>query len=254
MVMLDYLQVKAFLCFFILFYLLIKNKGVKTSENKYTTPVISLHTYNKARNVITRTNTTLGATNQGNMYHSGQSSSTNTDKKATEEKVRCIPVEDIISVSYSTDIKEQSDTFETIQERARAPKAKLNCCGQIKKCLRETYCCCPKCPCAICKPPPEEKPQYDTNRRQNVTAKQMILVEIKCISYSKIHIPSHVQVLPNDEKMKFYKENFDVDTIEFYLVNNDETDRNNFDAKRNQAEALSRVIVQLRNMVFYFFH
>ncbi len=229
-----------------------KIKGVKTTESSYSTPIISLHTYTKAQNAITRTNTILGATNQGNISHSGPSSSTNTKKETTKEKVRCIPIEDIISVTYSTDSKEQYETLETTQERARAPKGKLGCCGSIKKCLRETYCCCPKCPCDICKPPKEEAPKYDRNRRQNMTANRMILVEIKCIPYSNIHIPSYVQVLPDDQKMKFYKENFDVDTIEFYLFNNNETDKNNFDAKRNEADALSRVILQLRNMVFYF--
>jgi hypothetical protein len=218
-----------------------------------------LHTYDKARKVITRTKTTLDVTTPGdnrsnvNVSHSGPSSSINTDKQETDEKVRCIPVEDIISVSYSTDVKKEYEIFETTQERARAQKGKLGCCAQTKNCLRQTFCCCPKCPCKICKPPPKEIPQYDTNRRQNMTANRMVVIEMKCIRYTNIHIPSYVQVLPNDEKINFYKKYFDVDTIEFYLVNNTETDENQFKAKCHEAEEFSRTIVQLRNMVIDFF-
>jgi len=114
----------------------------------------------------------------------------------------CKPVEDIISIEYSTDIKKEFETFETIRERPRPPSPKLKCCGQVKRCLRKTFCRCPSCPCKKCKPPPEERPQFDTNTTQNVIAKRMILIETKYIQYSNIDIPTHVQVLPNDEKAK----------------------------------------------------
>jgi hypothetical protein len=71
---------------------------VKTSNNNYSSPIISLHTYTKDRKVITRTKTTIDPnsleTNSSNLTrsHPVPSSSTNTDKRETEEKVRCIPV------------------------------------------------------------------------------------------------------------------------------------------------------------------
>jgi hypothetical protein len=169
-----------------------------------------------------RQRTTLDVTTAGynqsneNIFHSGPSSSNKTDKQATEEKVRCIPVEDIISVSYSTDVKIERETLETKQERARATKGKLGCCAATKQCLRETFCRCPKCPCKVCKPPPEEKPQYDTNTRQNTTAKRMILIEMKCIRYTNIHIPTHVQVLPDDKKIIFTKNILELRLFNFF--------------------------------------
>ena len=233
-------------------------QGVKTSENKYSSPIISLHTYNKAQKVIIRTtkDVTIAGSNPSNpsASHQGPSSSTNTDRQEIEEKVLCIPVEDIISVSYSADVKKEYQTFETTQERPRAPKAKLGCCGRMKQCLRETFCCCPACLCKVCKPLPVEQPQYDTNQIRNVTATRMILIEMKCIRHTNIHIPSHVQVLSSEKRLKFYEDKFLVDPIEFYLVNNSEAEGENFEAKRNEAEDLSRVVVQLRNMVFEFFY
>ncbi len=77
----------------------------------------------------------------------------------------------------------------------------------------------------------------------------MILIEMKYIRYTNIHIPSHVQVLSNEEKLGFFKEYFDVEPIEFYLVNNTETEGDNFETKRQEASDLIRTIVQLRNMV-----
>jgi hypothetical protein len=166
----------------------------------------------------------------------------------------CTPVEDIISIEYSTDIKKECETFEIIRERAQPSPPKLKSCGQVKQCLRKTFCCCPSCPCKKCKPSPEERPQFDTNTTQNVIAKRMILIEMKCIQHSNIDIPTHVQVLPNDEKAKFYTNNFKIDDhIQFYAVNNDEAEQNNFEAKRNQAENFCRIIVQLRNMAIIVF-
>jgi len=83
----------------------------------------------------------------------------------------------------------------------------------------------------------------------------MILIEMKCIRHTNIHIPSYFQVLPNEKRLEFFEENFHVDSIEFYLVNNKETEENDFEAKRHEADDLIRVIVQLRNMVTGFsFH
>jgi hypothetical protein len=194
--------------------------------------------------------TTVSA--NGNISHLGPSSSTNIDKQAIEKQVRCIPIEDIISIRYSTDVKKEYQTSETRQERVRPPKPKLGCWGQFKACIRENCCCCPSCPCQVCKPIPEEKPQYDTFTQQNVTANRMILIEMQCIHHSNIDIPTHVRVLPEDEKQKFYTENFNVEPIYFYLVNNNETEQNDFQKKSYEAEKLCRIVVQLRNMVDLF--
>ena len=228
-------------------FILKPSKGVKTTDNNYSSPVISLHTHVKDRKVTTRTKATFNPTSQG------PSSSTKNDKQETEEKVRCIPVEDIISISYKTDVKKEYQTFETTVERARSAKPELTCCGKTKKCFIETFCSC--CPCDCCKPPPEEGPKYDTNTTRNETANRRILIEMKCVRHTNIHIPTHVQILPDEQKLKFYKENFQIDTIEFYLVNNTDTGgANDFETKRQQADDLIRTVVQLRNMVsrFYF--
>jgi hypothetical protein len=80
----------------------------------------------------------------------------------------------------------------------------------------------------------------------------MILIEMQCIHHSNIDIPTHVRVLPEDEKQKFYTENFNVEPIYFYLVNNNETEQNDFQKKSYEAEKLCRIVVQLRNMVDLF--
>lgn len=197
---------------------------------------------------MTRNNGTTTGTNPPN-----QSTSVNTVKKNFTEKVQSIPVENIISAEYSTDVKEETQTHKTVKERLRPSKPKLGCCGRMKKSLKETFCCCPICPCVVCQPEPVEKPKYDTNEEETKTSERMILIKMKYIRYTNIHIPTHVQVLSNDEKAKFYNDNFKVDTIEFYLVNNIETDGNRFDVKRNEAEKFIRIITQLRNMVCHSF-
>jgi hypothetical protein len=267
MVILNYSQVKHFQYSIIISYSLNQSTGVKTSDNKYTTPVIALHMYTKEQKVTTQTKTTFNAptskTGRQNSFvpHSAPSSSTNLDKQEKEEKVRCIPIEDIISIEYSTEVKKEYATFETKQERQRSPKAKLGCWGLFQQCLREkcSCCCCPDCICDCCptcmhnccKTPPDEAPKYDTNTRRHVTANRMILIEMKCIQHSNIDIPTHVNVLPTDEKHKFYTENFNVDPIYFYLVNNTEPDQNDFQKKSSEAERFIRVVVQLRKMVVF---
>jgi hypothetical protein len=54
---------------------------------------------------------------------------------------------------------------------------------------------------------------------------------------------------PTKKNSDFFKEYFDVDSIEFYLVNNTETEGDNFETKRQEASDLIRTVVQLRNMV-----
>ena len=195
-------------------------------------------------------NPTTVASNE-NISHLGPSSSTNIDKQAIEKQVRCLPIEDIISIGYSTEVKKEYETSETRQERVRPLKPKLGCCGKFKECIRENFCCCPSCPCKICKPISEEKPQYDTFTKRNVTANRMILIEMKCIQHSNIDIPTHVRVLPADEKQKFYTENFNVETIYLYLVNNNETEQN--DSQKNLMKQKNFVGLLYNFEIWYIF-
>lgn len=231
--------------------------GVKIGENKFSSPVVSLHTFkinNRRSNQDVAGLTVADPGDNGTKlptYHVDSITTTNFRKEDRDEKVRCIPVEDILSISFSTDVKKEYKTIETIKERVRPPKPPLGCCGRMKKSIKETCCCCPSFPCEICQPEEPEKPEYDRSDRTEVKASRLILVEMKYIRHSNIHIPSHVQVLPDDKRIQFYKENFFTDTIYFFLINQTDAnpDENRFDVQRQEAERLIRVVVQLRNMV-----
>lgn len=231
--------------------------GVKIGENKYSSPVISLHTF-KANN--RRSNQDVADLRLENPEQEGSQlptyrvsslTTTNVRNEDRDEKVRCIPVEDILSFTFSTDVKKEYKTTETVKERPRPPKPELSCCGRMKKSIKEACCCCPSFPCEICQPEKPEELQYDRSNQTDVKASRLILMEMRYVRHSNVHIPSHIQVLPDDKKLQFYKENFFTDTIYFFLINQTdaEADENRFDVQRQEAERLIRVVVQLRNMV-----
>ena len=230
---------------------------MKIGENKFSSPVISLHTFKINNRRSNQDVPGLTLTDPGDngaklpTYQADSFTTTSTRKEDMDEKVRCIPVEDILSISFSTDVKKEYKTIDITKKRPPTPKSPLGCCGQMKKSIKETCCCCPSFPCEICQPEEPEKPKYDTSSRTEVKASRMILIEMKYIRHSNVHIPSHVQVLPDDKRLQFYKENFFTDTIYFFLINQTDAnpDENRFDVQRQEAERLIRVVVQLRNMV-----
>ena len=207
-----------------------------------------MHTYNRGQKQI-HGNTTASTTTTTPNVILGSATSSNVRKQETDEKVRCIPIEDIISISYSTDVKKEFETIETKRERPPTPKAKLSCCGRVKECCVETCCRFECCPCKCCRRPPPKQPRIDTTTKQNVTAKRMILIEMRFVRYTNIHIPSHIEALSEQKKKDFIAENFHTDKIEFYLVNNTDKVDDDVTLKSQQAEELICLVTQLRNMV-----
>ena len=72
----------------------------------------------------------------------GVKSSNNVDNQHIEEVVVVIPVEDILSINFSTNIKKEVETTRVTDDRALASSRKLDCCDRLLKRCRNMFCCC----------------------------------------------------------------------------------------------------------------
>lgn len=156
-----------------------------------------------------------------------------------EEEIQCIPIESIISIKYTGEIKKElTEQMHAVLEKT-TPK-KLSCCGKFNQ-----WCCC-------CK---TSKNQIHADTGQTISkivdekGERVILMTIEYIRYNHINTPSYLNALPSRDAIAFYKEHFHTDVLKFYLLNNHDFDRTNFDVKRAQGAALCRLVTQLKAMV-----
>ncbi|CAF1021376.1 unnamed protein product [Adineta ricciae] len=117
--------------------------------------------------------------------------------------------------------------------------------------VREGCCthCTNKCRCWCCRRNILVKLTKKIHSKAERKAERVITMTVEYVKYSNIDTPSHVRLLTGQEQANFYKDKFHVEKeLKFYLVNNNEFDPTNFDMKKEQAEALCRMIKQLKGM------
>ncbi|CAF0840286.1 unnamed protein product [Adineta ricciae] len=138
--------------------------------------------------------------------------------------VTMIPVEDIISIHYTVDLKKSTKLKENMRQ---VPV------------VDQQGCCC----CAV------PKPEHQTEMTTENHVQRMITIHLQYSKHSNLDTVSNARILSGDDRQQFYKDHFQPATEKkFYLVNNIEHDSKDFEQKKLQAESLCRIITQMKGM------
>jgi hypothetical protein len=159
------------------------------------------------------------------------------------EEIQCIPIESIISIKYSGEIKKEL-TEQTHARLKTPPPDELSCCGTINRWCCRTFCCC----CNSCKNQVHIDPEHTINQIVDEKGERVILITIEYIRYSNINSPSHLNVLATIDAVAYYKDRLHTDTLKFYVLNNRDFEQTDFDLKRVQGARLCRLVTQLKAM------
>jgi hypothetical protein len=235
-------------------------------------------------NVDTRT---ITLDNKKQQTHEGPQQKKGKGEFTAEEEVIMIPLEDVILISSKAEVKQgiQSESkSQIIPQYALSENCCDSCCDSILSCCRqktmkidplvrtdiisyvdpnlstnileeklpipvEDEGCCNKCRCWCCR----KKKLVELIRRTNTVVEQeaerVITITIEYSKYSNPDTPSNARLLSNEHQAYYYKEKFQPNTIlKFYLINNTEFDKKNFDSRRQEAEVLCRTVMQLKGM------
>ena len=141
-----------------------------------------------------------------------------------DEMVTMIPVEDVISIHYTIDLKKSTKLKENMRQ--------VPVVGQ-------KGCCCCAAP----------KPEHQTEMTTENHAQRMITIYLQYSKHSNLDTVSNARILSESDRQQFYKDHFQSATEKkFYLVNNEKYDSKNFEQKKLQAESLCRIIIQMKGM------
>jgi hypothetical protein len=168
--------------------------------------------------------------------------------KEIDEEIIVLPVESIISMKYSSEVKIGQTEFKHTRLKTPLPLVELSCCQKICQWCHKTFCCC----CNDSKSQIHKEPEQIITKISNREAERKILVIVEYIRYSNIHTPSNVRVLSVPDQVAFYKEHLDIDTLKFYLLANRDFEQADFNLKRTQASTLCRLVTQLKSMIGYY--
>lgn len=227
--------------------------GVRTTDNKYTSPVLEIHTWYKSATQINvnqadmTVRVALGGlqTARDNAdRHIGPLRGAEQRRIELEEKTTVIPVESILSIKSSNEIKKGETEYRNVRLRTPPPPIKLSCCQRINRWCSRTFCCC--CNNAIGQGRIE--PEEIITTISNQEAERKILITIEYSRYSNIDTPSHIRVLSLSDQVAFFRERFHTDILEFYLLDNHDFEQTDFDLKRMQASTICRLVTQLKSM------
>jgi hypothetical protein len=163
-------------------------------------------------------------------------------KVGVDEEILILPIEDIISIKVSSEVKKAVEQKKTAR-RKNAPSEELGCCQKVKK---SCFCCCDN--------EVEQLPEYEvtTNQKQNAT--RIITVTIEHLRHSLVDTPSHVRVLSEDKKQAFYQKELGVyvDTFKFYYLHNEIFDEAEYKMHLQDSETFARIVMQLKAMINHY--
>jgi hypothetical protein len=226
--------------------------GVRTIDNQYTSPVLEIHICRKSATQTAMNEASLrqrvvlgGMQTQRDTAdrHLGPLRGAERRRLELEEDIIIIPIESIISIESSSEVKKEETEYKNVRVRT-PPSVKLSC---GKRCIR--WCCITFC-CYDCfKNQLSMKSEEIITTISNQQAERKILITIEYVHYSYIDTPSHVRVLGTNDQLEFYKGRFRTDPpLKFYLLDNNEYEQTDFDLKRMQAATLCRLVTQLKSM------
>ncbi|CAF0965716.1 unnamed protein product [Adineta steineri] len=88
-----------------------------------------------------------------------------------------------------------------------------------------------------------------TNTKAQRQAERVVTMTIEYNKYSNLDSATHTCLLSEQDRFAYYKHKFQADLeLTFYLINDQEYEQTNFDAKKNEAETLCRAVMQLKGM------
>jgi hypothetical protein len=160
-----------------------------------------------------------------------------------EEDTIVIPIESIISIKSSSEVKKEEIEGRNVRI-STPPPSKLSCWQKLKRWCITLF-------CRNCMTKQSSKKSEEIIRTiLNQEAQRYILITIEYIRYSNIDSPSHVRVLPQSDQAAFFNKHFnmDMDPLQFYLLNNNVFEQTDFNLKREQASILCRLVTQLKAM------
>ncbi|CAF1361446.1 unnamed protein product, partial [Didymodactylos carnosus] len=207
--------------------------GVQTSNKTYTCPVLSIHTYRESlRKTEIGYEQTTYFTDKKKREQLGPVSTSKEESLSADEAVIIIPVEDIFSISYTSEIKKHVKAQD--HSRLVPVAAKKSCCDAFR------CCCCKK---------KKIQPIRENTIIEAKDARREITIHIEYSKYSNLDSASNARLLSSVDQVAFYQCRFTSDTtLKFYLINNTEFEQANFNRKKDQAESLCRTIMQLKAM------
>lgn len=223
--------------------------GVSTEKNGYTCPILAVHTWRKTQqNKVTETGVLhtvgipggyLSNTNR-NTTVLGAAANTVEFKVGVDQEIQMIPVEDILSMKISAEVKKAVEQKRTARQKHK-PVEELGCCDEVKKCCMKNFCCC-------CYKEKTEAPDYEVTTNQKQEAARVITVTIEHLRYGLVHTPSVVHVLSEDKKAEFFDKHKKVDILTFYYLHNEKFHENEYKMQLQASEALARLVMQLKGM------
>jgi len=231
--------------------------GVRKVDNSYTSPILEIHTWQEELMQINMNQATLSQrialggmqTKRDNAdHHIGPVRKAEHRKIELNEEIVCIPIESIISMKYSGEIKKELTEQMHARLKTPPPPVDFSCCGKMNRWCCKTFCCC----CNDSESQIHKEPEQIITKISNREAERKILVTVEYIRYSNIHTPSNVRVLSVPDQVAFYKEHLDIDTLKFYLLANRDFEQADFNLKRTQASTLCRLVTQLKSMIGYY--
>lgn len=223
------------------------------SDNTYTCPVLEIHTWTKYTSKVSVPDVykiqgvTVGRiqTKQDIVNRPpGSSLGSHQYKVDLEEKIIIIPVESILSIKYSSELKKEETESRHIRRNIPSSSIKYSCCEKFRRCCQRTFCC-----------RRDSKKQIYAKSEQIITtnsnqkAERKILITLEYARYSNIDTPSHLRVTSTAFQTNFYDQHFHVDSLEFYLLDNNEFEKTDFDLKRMQGSILCCLVTQLKAMI-----
>ncbi|CAF3581062.1 unnamed protein product [Rotaria sp. Silwood1] len=202
--------------------------GVLTPNQTYTTPMLSIHTYHQSSKKTAVDYVRSQFSNKKQFDRQlGSLATSKEEHLSSDETVIMIPVEDVINIYYTSDIKKSIKAVE--YSRLVPVASEKGCCDG----------CCKKAP----------PPVRQTEIVEAKNAQRIITIHLQYSKYSNLDTVSNARILSESDRAQFYKNHFRPnEELNFYLVRNAEYDSANFDQKTAQAENLCRIIMQLKGI------
>ena len=227
--------------------------GVQTNDNRYTCPVLAVHTWHKSGHKTEMQRSALqGTQNNGGAWSKRDRISTVLTvagrdieyKMGLSEDVQIIPVEDVVSVKVNSAVEKAVQHKQTTRLKTPPPEDQ-SCCQKVTSCcMTKVFCCCNKKRQVV--------PEHETMDYTAQQASRHILITVEHTRYSHINSSSVVRVLPSDKQAEFYQNHFEVDTLQFYSLHNSAFDEQEYNEQMLASEALARFIMQLKAMVDHY--
>lgn len=158
-----------------------------------------------------------------------------------DQTIQILPVEDIVSIRVSTDLKK--DVLQRISSRLKEkPPEELTCCENVKKCCMKNVCCC-------CDKEVPEALDYDRTNETNTRTKRAVVITIEYFPYGLLDTPSNVRLLSSEKQAEIYNKYCRTETLKFHYVRSGNLEENKYKEALKSCETLARIVMQLKGMI-----